>query len=104
MRMPTNLQLIFIAVVLFLIGTATVGDYYPAKHPLVGTDGSVLHSSDGRVLIDTERYHNDMQHYHGMLLPFYFLSACSLMIAGYVIVRVVAGTLSERRARKAPTS
>jgi hypothetical protein len=82
MRAPTNIELICYAGVLFFVGTCLIGDYYPAAHPVLGPDGSVLHGVDGKVI-----FHRDMARYYRMMMPTYILFSCSAVPVIWLLVR-----------------
>jgi hypothetical protein len=84
MRAPSNITLICLAVVLFFLAPMFMSDYYPAAHPVVGPDGSVLHGADGKIL-----YHRDMTRYYQMMIPTYILLSLSAVCVIWLLVRLV---------------
>jgi len=89
MRAPSNTQLIIAAIVLWLIGSWFSGGYVPAKHRLVGSDGVVLHSADGKVLYDMELYNQEVQLCHRKRMAFVICWACGTILFLWAVVRAV---------------
>ena len=84
MKAPTNTELIVAALVLFLLGGMAISDYYPAPHPVVSPDGSVMHGADGKIL-----YHRDMTRYYQMMIPTYVLFSLGAVCVFWLLVRFV---------------
>ena len=84
MRAPRNIELIIVAVVLLILSSAAIGDYYPAAHPVIGPDGSVLRGADGNPLV-----HRDMARYYRMMIPAYILFSCSVAPIVWLLVRLL---------------
>jgi hypothetical protein len=83
MRAPSNTTLVCIALVSFFLAPMFMSDYYPAAHPVVGSDGSVLHGADGKVL-----YHRDMTRYFQMMIPTYVLLFITAVCVIWLLVRL----------------
>jgi hypothetical protein len=84
MRAPSTKILIGVAIVSFVLAPCFISDYYPASHPVVGPDGSVLHGTDGKVL-----FHRDMTLYYKMMVPSYILFLCSAVSIIWLLVRLL---------------
>ena len=89
MKAPSNTQMMIAAVVLFLGSAFLLDDYYPAQHPLVGSDGSILHGSDGKVLYDVERFDQEVKLRDKKAAAAFTLFGCSGLLVIYVVIRKV---------------
>ena len=84
MRAISNTTLVCIAIVTFVLAPMSMSDYYPAAHPVIAPDGSVLHGADGQIL-----YHRDMSRYYQMMIPTYILFSISAVSWIWIFVRLL---------------
>jgi hypothetical protein len=80
MRAPSTKTLIALAALFFLASTLHVPE--PAVIPVIGPDGSVMHSADGTVLV-----HLDIARLNKEIIPWEIAIACSVACALWLFIR-----------------
>src|SRR5947208_34567 len=83
MHAPKTKTLVWLSLVLFFVGAASIPNYYPAPFPVLASDGSPLLNPDGSP-VD----HRDMTEYYRYNTPAFIFLGCSVCLFGWWLVRV----------------
>jgi len=75
-------MLVVLAILFFLATSLLMPEWYPPPIPVTGPDGSVMHGTDGKVLV-----HRDMTQFNRAMIPGEICFFCFLVLVGWLLIR-----------------
>jgi hypothetical protein len=80
---PSSKTLVVLACLCFLATVLLIPGWYPAATPVIGSDGSVMHGLDGKILVQ-----RDMIQFNKEAIPGEICFLCTLILVGWLLIRL----------------